>query len=406
MKQNNLLKSCCAVLAGSVLALTAAAGTATVSLGIVTSHDPWDGLFNVPYTIANADPATDYKLAFEVTAGGKTAAVTNDAARLTDGAYTNTLDTVALFGKVTTDAAAEICVVLIALKPEGTMVDDATGTAVGAIGDVMVVDVSGGDEATSYPVTYHTGVDMGAFNCDVYKTTKIVLRKVAAGTPHYAKPGETNELTSTDRLTPAKDYYIGVFPVTEAQYVRVMGVGDASAQTPQASVSWNDLRGGVETAEAVTAATEACFFQKLCRRTGLAGFDLPTEAQWEIAARADATTRYGTYLLNRHETVGTAENVADFAVTGTVAAVGTKCPNAWGLFDTAGNVAELCRDDYALAGDRTDVETPYSGTGISKVVRGGDYSYSAADVSVADRNTAMTSLGNARFGFRLVRTCP
>ena len=405
MNAKNLLKSCC-VLTLIALADVVCASTANVSLGTVTSHDPWDGKFDVPYTVLNADPATDYKVAFEVTAGGRTVAITNAAARLADGAYVKTLDSTALFGKATTAASAEICVLLIALKPEGAVVDDATGAAVGAIGDVMVIDVSGGAEATSYPVSYHTGVDMGTFNCDVYKTTKIVLRKIAAGTPHYVKPGETNVLTQVDRLTPANDYYIGIFPVTVAQYARVMGVGDMSAQTPQSGVSWNELRGAVETKASITEMSEASFFQKLCQRTRLTGFDLPTEVQWEIAARADATTRYGIYLLNRHETSGTAENVSDFAVINAVSAVGTKCPNAWGLFDTAGNVAELCRDDYALVSDHTDVETPYVGTGISKVVRGGDYNTAAANVNVAERNTAMASLGSARNGFRLVRTCP
>jgi len=405
MKTNNLPKFWCA-LAAAVLSGTALATTATVSLGTVTSHEPWDGQFDVPYTIAGTDPVIDYKVAFEITAAGKTAAVTNAAAQLADGAYTNTLDTAALFGKTTTDSSARVRVLLIALKPAGTTVPDATGTAVGALGDVMVVDLSGGSEAASYPVAYHTGVDLGTFNCDVYKTTKLVLRKVSAGRAYYVKPGETNELVAADVLTPAKDYYIGVFPVTAAQYARVMG-GDDSATTPKGGVAWSTLRGDVATADAITSASADGFFKRLCQRTSLTGFDLPTEVQWEIAARAGATSCYGSYLLNRHETAGTAENVADFAVIGDeAAAVGSKCPNVWGLFDTAGNVAELCRDDYSEAPGPTDVETPGVGSGTYKVSRGGDYLGAAADARLTQRNTAFASVGSPRNGFRLVRTCP
>ena len=233
-----------------------------------------------------------------------------------------------------------------------------------------------------------------------------MLRKVAAGAPHYVKPGVTNELTDVDCLTPAKDCYIGVFPVTVAQYARVMGTGDLAAMTPKGGVSWNELRGNVGTADAITAESEASFFQRLCQRTGLGGFDLPTEAQWEIAARADAATRDGAYLKDGRLTAGTRANLADFAVTGAVAAVGTKCPNAWGLFDTAGNVAELCRDDYAAQVSCADVETPAVNGGMLKVVRGGDYAEAAADVHLARRNTAMSSMGSARNGFRLAETVP
>lgn len=408
MKTNQWLKSCCALLTVA-LSGGALATSATVSLGTVTSHEPWDGQFDVPYTIAGTDPAIDYKVAFEVTAAGKTAAVTNAAAQLTDGAYNRTLDTVALFGKTTTDTSARIRVLLIALKPAGPSIPDATGSAIGAIGDVMIVDISGGPEAVSYSVTSHSGVDIGTFNCEVYKTTKIVLRKVAAGTAYPVKPGETNTLVAADVMTPAKDYYIGVFPITVAQYARVMGGSGTTDILPMGNVAWSVLRGGVATTETITSGSADGFFKRLCERTGQSGFDLPTEVQWEIAARAGSPTLYGSYRANRHEspTVGSAENVTDFAVIGgSAAAVGSKCPNAWGLFDTAGNVAEFCRDDYAPQCNRTDVETPYSGSGTAKVGRGGDYTSAPVDARLSQRNSLMTSPGSARNGFRLVRICP
>ena len=113
MRINNLLKSCC-VIAASFLSGTALGSNVVVSPGAVTSHDPWDGVFEVSYAIIRADPAIDYKVAFEVIAGGRTAAVTNAAARLEDGVYVKTLDTAALFGAATADAAAHIRILLLA----------------------------------------------------------------------------------------------------------------------------------------------------------------------------------------------------------------------------------------------------------------------------------------------------
>ena len=84
------------------LCVCAASAAATVTLGTVQSHDPWDGQFDVSYTLSGVDAGTDYKVAFDVTAGGKTAGVTNAAARLADGNFRQTLDTLGLFGSVTT----------------------------------------------------------------------------------------------------------------------------------------------------------------------------------------------------------------------------------------------------------------------------------------------------------------
>ena len=394
------------------LSVCAASAAATVTLGTVQSHDPWDGQFDVSYTLSGVDAGTDYKVAFDVTAAGRTAGVTNAAARLADGNFRQTLDTLGLFGAVTTDAKAKVRVSLIAVK-SGTYVDDATGEAVGALGDVMIIDVSGGSAATGYPVSYISDVDLGSLNCDVYKTTKIALLKVAAGTAYPVDP-TNGTATAVNTITPAKDYYIGVFPVTEAQYAQVMG-GDAASTAPKTAVAWSTLRGGVATSYAITSTSPEGFFQTLCAkcrdaRGAIGGFDLPTEVQWEIAARGGSAAPFGSYMKDGGTVAGSAETAEEFAVFGVTEAqrVGSKLPNARGLFDTAGNVWEWCRDDYTAAGAWTSAETPkVNDDGLGKVIRGGCYDSAAADARLTNRNNHSPSAFNSdsKTGFRLSMTC-
>lgn len=104
--------------------------------------------------------------------------------------------------------------------------EDATGTPLGAasaVGDAMVVDVSAGASAANFPVAHYCNIDMGYFNCDTYKTTKIAFRKVKAGTYTVgdAEIGDAGWLATA--VTVNKDYYIGLFPVTWRQWYQTAG---------------------------------------------------------------------------------------------------------------------------------------------------------------------------------------
>lgn len=93
----NISKKLKGLFAATVAAIgIAAIAEPTVTVGKVETGEPWSKV-TVNYTLGGTDAKIEYKVAFDVTAGGQTASVTNDAAKLTDGAATKEIDTVALF---------------------------------------------------------------------------------------------------------------------------------------------------------------------------------------------------------------------------------------------------------------------------------------------------------------------
>jgi len=154
------------------------------------------------------------------------------------------------------------------------------------------------------------------------------------------------------------------------------------------TVSWNDAQ---------------TFIQRLNQRESGHRYRLPTEAEWEYAARAGTRTAYSfgddAGLLNRFDWHG-----EDFA-TGSMHPVGQKLSNPWGLYDIDGNVWEWVQDWYADHYlDNAPVTDP-SGptTGSSKVVRGGSWHASADSWRSAVRKPYKPDYRGISIGFRLLR---
>jgi formylglycine-generating enzyme required for sulfatase activity len=162
-------------------------------------------------------------------------------------------------------------------------------------------------------------------------------------------------------VTLAKPLYMGMYEVTQEQWEAVMGADPShfrGLKNPVESVSWNACQDLV---------------RKLTKTTGRK-FSLPSEAEWEYACRAGTTTRFSF----GDEEAGLVEYAWYFGNSGgTTHPVGQKKPNAWGLYDMHGNVAEWCEDAWheSYVGAPVDGSPWVAGGEGLRVLRGGSWAF-------------------------------
>ena len=192
----------------------------------------------------------------------------------------------------------------------------------------------------------------------------------------------------SDRLqvTLTKPFYMGKYEVTQEQWEAVMGNNPSQtkgSKLPVTNVSWKECQE---------------FIKKLNAKTN-GGYRLPTEAEWEFACRAGTTTAYsyGASLTKADA------NIGDVAA-GSIKAVGSYKPNAFGLYDMHGNVWEWCEDwmaDYPV-GDVTDPKGPAKGE--YRVLRGGSFYLFRSSARSSLRTYVSPSVRDVDGGFRLAST--
>ncbi|MBU0676611.1 MAG: SUMF1/EgtB/PvdO family nonheme iron enzyme [Verrucomicrobia bacterium] len=299
----------------------------------------------------------------------------------------------------------------------------------------LVIDLSGGTNASSYPVNYLSSVPAGGWT-DEHKTTKLVMRRIPAGMFTMGSP--TNELgrysnETQHQVTLTKDFYIGVFEVTQRQWERVMGTWPSyftnatyRDSRPVEKVSYYDTRENpanipINPHWPQSSQVHAnSFMGKLRSKTGLGTLDLPTEAQWEYACRAGATTALnsGHNLTNtssdaamdqigryQYDHPGGYSSSASVNTDGGTAKAAISQPNSWGLYDMHGNVWEWCLDwDGVYPGTVTD--PPGAESDSSRISRGGGWSSSARNCRSAHRSSPGPGSRVSDFGLRAAMTLP
>ncbi|MFA7173245.1 MAG: formylglycine-generating enzyme family protein [Kiritimatiellia bacterium] len=271
----------------------------------------------------------------------------------------------------------------------------------------------------------------GVTTNDTYKTDKLVLRRISKGTFNMGG-GISTTLT--------RDFYAGVFEVTQRQWELIMGANPSYYNNPiyyktrpVGKASYNMMRGATESVPAINwpatgiLVEPSSFVGELRAKTGLADFDLPTEAQWEYACRAGTTTYYndgisgkpnGTSnaqirVLGRYRYNGGwlwtgtawADAAQDCGPENATAMVGTYLPNAWGLYDMHGNVYEYCLDWFAAAVEGGK-DPKGAESGEKRVVRGGPFDGVASQCYSTYRIYMSAWASYSHYGFRLVRTLP
>ncbi|MFN0015125.1 MAG: SUMF1/EgtB/PvdO family nonheme iron enzyme [Saprospiraceae bacterium] len=192
-------------------------------------------------------------------------------------------------------------------------------------------------------------------------------------------------------------FQIGKYEVTQADWRSVMGSDpDELAfpgcdDCPVESVSWNDVQ---------------AFLKKLNAKHPGKNYRLPTEAEWEYAARGGHKAPQGASRMTIYAGGGNADKVAWYSNNsgGKTHSVGRKNPNELGLYDMSGNVNEWCSDWYE--GYPKDAQQNPAGpiTGSARVERGGSWGVSAARCRVSNRNDWLPGNRGDNLGIRIAST--
>ena len=199
----------------------------------------------------------------------------------------------------------------------------------------------------------------------------------------------------------SKPFYISKYEITQQQYKAVMGNNPSEFKgddLPVEQVSWYDALNfcntlsqseGLTPCYTINGTKVTCDFEAN-------GYRLPTEAEWDYAAKAGTKTDFysGKLTYSGNSPIDPSlDKIAWYSANSSNAThpVGQKTPNAFGLYDMSGNVWEWCFDWY---GGKTE----------NRVLRGGSFYDYAGDAQVCDVSSYNPYVADLNYGFRISRT--
>lgn len=382
-------------------------GSPSLTVNSVRQNYPWTNEVLINYTLTGTAFADEAAMQFSVQYGDGPAQLIPTRALKGDNTSGGALKSGTYTTVWTADPGVSCADAKMTVRI-GTTYDNATH---------MVVDLATG--AVTY-LTFDT-IDEASvyFNTDDYKLTKMAFVKIPKGSPVYLGHDGNTSTGTLESYTVPKDYFIGLFEVTVGQYTLMK---DASAtvdntednKVPQASVSWNTLRGNNSdrTTEPNEADGSIYALNKRVRDTmsysaSTFTLDLPTGNMFEAAYRGtNSTTAVTAYFWGDDADAG-----ADFCWSsgnagGAAHMVGTKRPNAWGIYDIAGNVWEWSLDDRSTSLQNNTADlflVGYLASGNDRSFRGGGFNldFEYASASCRGNRSALYAIGLV--GFRLAR---
>ena len=391
----------------SCLALFAAE-TARVTNLTATPRTPWNGLVDITYSLECDTPDAAMAVSFQGFDYDRNESIPMTA--LTgDGAGGELLPAGGPY-HIVWDSAND--------WPEGHS-SEFTVTATAEVKETtplyLVVNLNTGAVTPS-----STGPDLSDDTC---RTTELWLRRISKGTFTMGSPrseeGRSNAYYDDEiqhQVTLTEDFYIGVFEITQKQYLLIQGRNPSEFNgdtRPVERVSYNVIRGLSNGACWPTSrkVDDTSFLGKLRAKTGQT-FDLPTEAQWEYACRAGTTTALNTgkNLTSKsfdsamssagRYSGNNADGMGGYSSEHTM--VGSYPPNAWGLYDMHGNVWEWCLDWRSNPNDSAVTDPIGPDSNGDRMSRGGSWKSEAKDCRSACRGYSPPSSGSSSSGFRVV----
>ena len=219
------------------------------------------------------------------------------------------------------------------------------------------------------------------------------------GSPKSEVNPTSDELPQHE-VTISRGFYLGKYEIAQEQWASLMDTrpwrGERFAQDwrtyPAVYISWEDVME---------------FIARMNEQAGAAIYRLPTEAEWEYAARAGSTTpwSFGDRLRDLFR-YAWFENNAWLAGRQFAHPVGLLLPNPWGLYDIHGNVWEWVQDWHGDYDEAPQVDPPGPAAGTLRVCRGGSFTSSYQDQRSASRSANLPEERFSNVGARILREDP